>query len=147
MNSMSSIKLLFLRLLLMVTGIIFVVVAIATTLYSVNNLKRLKENGIKTDVVISKMEKRRLPEDTRYKVFTTFVDKNGTEITTELKFSFTSMYVGKEMEIYYDPSNPSKIAIESTLSQYGFLYIFGGVGLLLLIIGFILKLNSSKRGL
>ena len=144
MDSMTYIKLIFLRVLLMVAGVIFVVIGISFTIYSVNNLKRLKENGIKTDVVISKMEKRRLPEDTRYKVFTTFVDKNGTEITTELKYSFTSMYVGKEIEIYYDPSNPSKIAIENTLSQYGFLYIFGGVGLLLLIIGFILKLNSSK---
>ena len=145
MNSMTFIKLVFLRLLLMVTGVIFVIVAIAFTISSLNNLKNLKENGIKTEVVVSKMEKRRLPEDTRYKVFTTFVDKNGTEITAELKYTFTSMYVGKEMEIYYDPSNPTKIAIESTLSQYGFLYIFGGIGLLLLIIGFILQLKIKNK--
>ena len=129
----------------MVTGIIFVVIAIAITIYSVNNLKNLKENGIKADVVISKIEKRRSSEDTHYRVFTTFKDDNGTEITAEIKYSFTSMYVGKQMEIYYDPLKPSKIAIESTLSQYGFLFIFGGVGLLLFIISFILQLKTSKR--
>jgi Protein of unknown function (DUF3592). len=114
-------------------GLLFFIIGIGifTVLYI--NLVKLKENGIKTEGIISSINSS--GDDTD--VFITFKTNDGKEITTRINYYNSNMYVGEHIELYYDPINPNKVALLSGNFNLIFLLPFGAVGSVFFIIGIV----------
>ena len=128
-------------------GLFFMIMGASIGIYSVNNFNKLKENGIKTNGIIADIVTSHSDDETYHTVFVTFITRNGKEVTEELGFYSSDMYIGKSIELYYDPVNPSKLGVDNFFSRFGFLFIAGGIGLAFFIIGFVLanKLHAFEK--
>ena len=118
-------------------GLFSMIMGASVSAYSIIKFNKLKENGIKTSGVITDIVTSHSDDETYHTVFVTFMTRDGKEITEELGFYSSNMYIGKPVELYYDPANPSKIAVDNIFSRFGFLLIAGGIGLVFFIIGFV----------
>ena len=112
-------------------GLIFLVTGVLVFITARANFEKLKESGIKTDGIVSDI----LYSEDDTRVFITFRTNDGTEITTELNYYNSKMYIGKQIELYYDPLNPYRVARTQDNFHSIFLLLFGGIGLIFFIIG------------
>ncbi len=86
---------------------------------------------------------------TTYKPTISYMDENGIKQTgqTFLSSSTYNFPRGAEVEILYDPSDPSSIRMNSWFALWAFPIIFLGVGILLAVIALIVALTLKKRKL
>ena len=122
-------------------GLLFMVCGVTITYFSVNGFNKLKENGIKTNGIISDIIRYRSGNHVQNDVFVTFITENKTEVTIKYNYYSSDFYKGKPVELYYDPVDPSKIAVEG-MSFFLFLVIFGGIGFVFFIIGLVMAIKS-----
>ena len=82
--------------------------------------------------------------DRDYKVYVSYI-ADGKEYKSQLNSYSSSFYEGKEIDIYYDKDNPSKIGVKS----FDLIFlIFPGIGLLFFIIGLTgILIRMSKKKL
>ena len=81
--------------------------------------------------------------DKNYEVYVSYI-VDGREYNSKLNGYSSSFYKGKEIDIYYDKDDPSKIGKKSLDSLF---WIFPGMGLIFLIIGgtgILVKFNKRK---
>ncbi|MCL1997243.1 MAG: DUF3592 domain-containing protein [Turicibacter sp.] len=72
----------------------------------------LRENGFETTATVTELRERRVrvgrTGSTRLGVFVQY-EVGGTIYTNRLNIEFRQAYIGEELRIYYDPSNPLRI--------------------------------------
>ena len=128
-------------------GLVFmavIIIYIVSTSVSFNKFIKtaVKTKGIISDIVSYNSH----DEDNskRYDVSVRFTTENQEHITAHLDYSeySSSMYVGKIIEIYYDPLNPSKIKREVLHEKMPSLLMFIGFGLVLLIVGIVFNYKA-----
>ena len=91
-----------------------------------------QKGKVETTGVITRIESYRDSDgDTNYDVFVSY-DVNGREYVSELSSYSSSFYEGKEIDIYYLESNPSKIG---SSSMDLLLLIFPSIGLVCMLVG------------
>jgi hypothetical protein len=124
-------------------GLLFFIIGIVTFTVSYINFVKFKENGIKTEGIISSINGS--GDDTD--VFITFKTDDEKDITTRINYYNSNMYVGKHIELYYDPLNPNKVALISDNFNLIFLLSFGCFGAMFFIIGivFIKKIIAFEK--
>lgn len=122
-----------------VIGMIFILIGLVLgiNIFNYDN----KENTIGTIANISSYID--YEGDRNYEVFVTY-NVNGKEYESKLNYYSSGFYEGKEIEIYYDKDNPSKIGVKSLDLLF---LIFPGIGLIFFIIGgtgIIIKIKRIK---
>lgn len=101
-----------------------------------------QKGKVETKGVITQIESYQDSDgDTHYDVYVSY-DVNGRKYTSELSSYSSSFYEGKEMNIYYLESNPSKIG---SFSMDLMLLMFPGIGLLCIIVGLSFQLVKLKK--
>lgn len=120
-------------------GMIFILIGlvIGINVFNYDN----KENTMGTITNISSY--RDHDGDRNYEVYVTY-NVDGKKYESKLNGYSSSFYEGKEIEIYYDKNNPSKIGVKSLDLLF---LIFPGIGLIFFIIGgtgIIIKIKRIK---
>lgn len=124
-------------LIFIVVGMVFIIVG------SVFGISKLNyDNKVNTTAVITEISSyRRSNGDRKYDVYVLY-HVNGKEYHSKLGGYSSSFYEGKEIEIYYDKDNPTKIGTKSI----DFLFIiFLGMGLIFVIIGGLLVYKKAYK--
>ena len=93
--------------------IIMGVILLVITLY-VNNTSTSKENRVETTGIITKIESYTDMRNERYYDVYVSYNVNGIEYVSILNVWIRGFYEGKEIEIYYDRNNPTKIGIAAS---------------------------------
>lgn len=123
-----------------IIGAIFFIVGVGICLNVLN-----KEDKVETVGVITEMAPYRSGNsDTSYHVWVAY-QVEGKEYESKLNGYSSDFYKGKEIEIYYEKNNPSKIGVKSLDLL---VLIFPGMGFLFMTIGGIgifVKLNKKRR--
>ena len=120
-------------------GMIFILIGLVIGINVLNYDN--KENTIGTITNISSY--REHYGDGNYEVYVTY-NVDGKKYESKLNGYSSSFYEGKEIEIYYDKDNPSKIGVKSLDLLF---LIFPGIGLIFFIIGgtgIIIKIKRIK---
>jgi hypothetical protein len=100
--------------------------------------------GERVTAVIRSIERIEMATDTEYNVYVDY-EYNGEEFTDVcLGYYSSSMYQGKEINIYVDSDNPYSISSPYILLIIG--GIFGGIGLILMFVGgfFLMRFINKK---
>lgn len=119
----------------MIVGMVFLIVGIIFGISRINY-----DNKVNTTAVITEITSYRGSNGNRkYDVYVSYY-VNGKEYNSKLGGYSSSFYEGKEIEIYYDKDNPTRIGMKSI--DFLFL-IFLGMGIIFAMIGGILL---YKRG-
>jgi len=124
-------------------GALFIILGILIVVIMNSSFKKFAETAVSTQAVIYDIQSYRIDNNndgtsTRYNVYVEFTTEDNETIKTELKSYSSDMYIGKNIELYYDPLNPYRVEVENVLFQRIFLSTFCGVGLLFFIIGILL---------
>ena len=135
------ISILFFSTNFLIDGIIFLI--ISAVFLEVN--KSHAENYIPTEAVISEI---RISSDSSDAYATYVVD--GKKLKAKLDVYSSDMYEGKEIEIYYDPDNPSDVTYLEGMRIFTTVFsIIGAVltviGLIPLIIGIVIVVKCNKK--
>lgn len=122
-------------------GIIFLI--LSAVFLEVN--KSHAENYLPTEAVISEI---RISSDSSDAYATYVVD--GKKLKAKLDVYSSDMYEGKEIEIYYDPDNPSDVTYLEGMRIFTTVFsIIGAVltviGLIPLIIGIVIIIKCNKK--
>lgn len=107
-------------------GAIFLIVGIFLTM-ALTNI----ENKVDTIGTITEIVRDGIGDNVSYKVFVSY-EVDGKDYESMLNSYSSTFYEGKEIEIYYDEDNPSKIG---THFSDLLMWIFPGMGLIFLLIG------------
>lgn len=126
-------------------GAIFVVIGLVTFRNVFNYSNKVDTVGTITEISSDRNTNynRNTNRNRNYKVYVSYTVE-GEEYESILNSYSSSFYEGKEIEIYYDKDNPSKIGVKSL--DLAFL-IVPGIGLIFLIIGgtgILVKINKGK---
>jgi hypothetical protein len=127
-------------LFFIVFGSFFIILGIAVfSIFQINYID-LKENGVKTKGIISGI----YSSGDHSNVLITYETDDGKDITTGLNHYDSSMYTGKPIEVYYDPTNLNRVVLASGNLYLILLSGFGGSGVIILIVGIVfLKKNRT----
>ena len=122
-------------------GIVFLI--LSAVFLEVN--KSHAENYIPTEAVISEI---RISSDSSDAYATYVVD--GKKLKAKLDVYSSDMYEGKEIEIYYDPENPSDVTYLEGIRIFTTVFTIVGVvltviGLIPLIIGIVIIVKCNKK--
>ena len=74
-----------------------------------------------------------------------FTTQSGQQITFNSSFSSSSFNEGEAVTVRYHPNNPHDARIDSFVSTWLFPVIFGGLGLIVLLLGFFTLLRGILR--
>ena len=122
--------------LFIIVGAIFLLIGIITI------GKNMNKNTIDTVGTIEYMEPYTDSNGNRsYRVYVSYCVE-GQEYESRLNGYSSSFYTGKQLEIYYNKDNPSQIGMKS-LDMI--LWIFPGIGLILLIIGGTAVISKNNK--
>ena len=75
--------------------------------------------AVKTEAIVIDVEKRRIGEDWWNFPVLQFIDLNEVQVWAYSKFSDSSLNIGDEVEIFYDPENPSNDVILENYDMWG----------------------------
>ena len=132
-----------------IAGIIFFIIgalfAGIGTIISINDAK-FKENALTTDGIITDIRSYTDSDgDTSYDVYVEFY-VDGTRYDGELGYYISSMDIGEEILIYYDPKNPNEFTGEDSIDGIIIFIIIGGI-FALIGLGFIIYeiVNRAKK--
>ena len=114
----------------LIVGMVFMLVGIIFGISKLNYNNKVNTTGVITEI----SSYRKSNGDRKYDVYVSYL-VNGIEYNSKLGGYSSGFYEGKEIEIYYDKDNPTKIGTKSI----DFLFIiFLGMGTVFVIIGGIL---------
>lgn len=120
-------------------GALCVVIGITIFTSRCNYTDKIDTTGIITEIWSSRDSN----NDRNHKVYVSYV-ADGEEYESALNGYSSNFYEGKEIEIYYDKNNPTKIGMKSLDLL---VLIFPGIGLIFLIVGgtgILVKINKKN---
>ena len=128
--------------------LIFVVIGIGSLIASVYmavGLLDFLNSAVKTQATIVDVVQVQGVDDgyTQFPVFQ-FFDLNGVEVIARGNSDFSDYTIGQEMEIYYDPGNPSGIVHQENLTMWGPTAILLCGGLIFISVGSIFFLKADE---
>ncbi len=122
-------------------GTIFVIIGLIVFVVNIFNYKNKVDTvGTITEISFYYSDDK---HNRNYEVYVSYI-VDGKEYESKLNGYSSSFYEGKEINIYYDKDNPSKIGVKSLDLLF---LIFPGIGLIFLIIGgtgILIKINKKK---
>ena len=121
-------------------GAIFVIVGLVVSVNIFNYENKVDTVGTITEISSYYSNNK---HNRNYEVYVSYT-VDGKEYESTLNSYSSSFYKGKEIDIYYDKDNPSKIGVKSLDLVF---LIFPGLGLIFLIvggIGILVKINKRK---
>ncbi len=137
MNKRSIIKT---GLLFLLIGIGLIAGGIAGFFYS----QSLAESRLEVTAEITEITNYHDQDETvRHDVYIRFETQDGEEIRTTLGSYSSSMEVGDEITVFYDPENPEKL--HSATSGLTFVLICGGMGLACAAVGISNLVKARKK--
>ena len=119
-------------------NIVFVIMGamlLGIVLY-INNTSTRKEDRVETTGIITNIESYMKSDETYYDVFVTY-NVNGREYVSELNVWFSGFYEGKEIKIYYDKNDPTKIGSVASDFMMIFLLILQTIFIIVGLVGII----------
>ena len=139
-------------LLFFVGGIVSLIYYLIERKKQKNNT--IKETGVLTEGIISNLEKSPSSNNSfennnlevMDKVTINFKTKKNESITTELKQNLAIFYtgqykIGEKIELYYNPTNPKQIYVETKQSESNSSLLIIGVSFVLILIGLFLLIQ------
>lgn len=122
-----------------IIGIVFLVVGIAIGLPDIV----MSQNGIETQGVITSIDSIWQSDgDWSHRVQVSY-EAEGVSYTTYLNYYSSSMREGQNIAIHCNPENPEEITTGSL--GWIFLLIFGGLGLIFLVVAVIIVLTQMRK--
>jgi len=140
-------------------ALLFFVGGIVSLIYYLIERKKqtkntIKETGVLTEGIISNLEKSPSSNNSfennnlevMDKVTINFKTKKNESITTELKQNLAIFYtgqyeIGEKIELYYNPTNPKQIYVETKQSESNSSLLIIGVSFVLILIGLFLLIQ------
>ena len=122
-----------------IVGAIFVIIGLTVMKNKLNYENKVDTKGTITEI----LSYRDSTGDEEHEVYVSYT-VGGRRYRAKLNGYSSSFYEGKEIKIYYDKDNPSKIGVKSLDLLF---LIFPGIGLIFLIIGgtgILVKINKRK---
>lgn len=139
-------------LLFFVGGIVSLIYYLIERKKQKNNT--IKETGVLTEGIISNLEKSPSSNNSfennnlevMDKITINFKTKKNESITTELKQNLAIFYtgqykIGEKIELYYNPTNPKQIYVETKQSESNSSLLIIGVSFVLILIGLFLLIQ------
>ena len=139
-------------LLFFVGGIVSLIYYLIERKKQTNNT--IKETGVFTEGIISNLEKSPSSNNSfennnlevMDKVTINFKTKKNESITTELKQNLAIFYtgqykIGEKIELYYNPTNPKQIYVETKQSESNSSLLIIAVSFVLILIGLFLLIQ------
>ncbi|MEG0614397.1 MAG: DUF3592 domain-containing protein [Oscillospiraceae bacterium] len=131
-------------------GILFVVLGAAALIFSLvlmNQHTQFMKTAIETNATITNITSTRRTNNSsshtkrKHTVYISY-EVDGKEYDTTLKHFNSSMDVGDEVPVYYNPKNPEKI---QGMSSNFVEYLFAGVSILFIVIGILILFFTLKK--
>lgn len=103
------------------------------------------KNKVETTGIITEISRNRnyTKYRNKYKVFVSYTVE-GKEYESILKIHYPNFYEGKEIEIYYDKNDPTKLGMKSSDLILIIFPLFGLVFFIIGVIGIFVKTNNKK---
>lgn len=125
--------------------IIMGIIVLAVALYIFNTSITSREDRIETTGIITKIEiYRDRNNETYHNVFVSY-SVNGKGYVSELDVWVSGFYEGKEIKIYYDKNDPTKIGSTASDFMMIFLLILPTIFIIIGLVGIIKKINNYKK--
>ncbi|MDR0197428.1 MAG: DUF3592 domain-containing protein [Oscillospiraceae bacterium] len=139
--------LLVMSLMLLFMGTVFLIVGTAVAVVIQKTRSDFMETAVKTEATIVDIRVTGSGDDRVHRVDIRFYDRDGNEIITRLSYYSSSMRVGQQIVIWYNPDNPYSVMDDGgEVATVLVLFIFGTVGLITLICGGIMLSRQLKKG-
>jgi len=108
------------------------------------NEMSFKNKGIESIAIITDIETYHSTDDTYYKVYVQYIANDRTYNNT-LDYWDSTMSVGKEVKIYYNPDNPNEIVANNSSYLLLLLPLIGGVSFILGTSMIIVNIKRKRR--
>ena len=127
--------------------LIFIVIGIGSligSVYMTVGILDFLNSAVKTQAtIVDVVQIQGLDGYTQFPVFQ-FYDLNGIEVIARGNSDFSDYTIGQEMEIYYDPGNPSGIVHQENLTMWGPTAMLLFVGLIFIGVGSVFFLKADE---
>lgn len=130
-------------LILIFLGIVMLILLLINAMNTIDFLNR----AVKTEAIVIDVDKRRIGESWSNFPVLQFVDLNEVQVWAYSKFSDSSLNIGDEVEIFYDPENPSNDVILENYDLWGHMlpHIVGCLISVILGSVFLVKAHKMNR--
>ncbi len=110
-----------------IASVVVGTILLAVCLWTIFTNHTFRQNGLEATAKIIEIQDR---SSRHHDVYVRFYTETGREVITELEFYVSTMEVGQELTVFYDPTDPQNML--SVWDMMFFPAMDGGVGLLLL---------------